>query len=341
MRLLIHQENLYEYRIELLNQLGKFYDLFVLTSNDQLVSKEYNFKIIKGNRIVIGKFVFNLGVFKLIIYRFDKYILLSNLYYPLSIFFFFMIPKEKRILWGCETGKRNLGLMFRVLMMKLSKSLIVYNDWEKENLIKYNIDLNKIFVGNNTIHIPNASINFKAEKTSLIYVGRLQERKKIDLLLRAFSKLNASIRVRIKIEIIGDGDIKQNLIKLSESLNIDKSVIFHGAITNHVKLKRIFDRSYAYVSPDAIGLGLQHSFAYGVPVITSKDGYKGAEYYHLVDGKNCILWSANEKSLEDAIEQVLIKDINFSMSVNCFNYYKESLSVKIMVENFIKSIQYY
>ena len=338
MRILIHQENLYEYRLELLNQLGKIHKLVVLTSNDQLVSKDNYFRIIRGKRIVIGKFIFNLGIIKLIFFRFDKYILLSNLYYPFTIFLFFIIPKRKRILWGCATEKKNFSQMFRLKMMKLSKSLIAYNEIERDKLLNYSIDLNKIFIANNTIHVPNASLCVDIKKTSLIYVGRLQERKKIDLLLKAFSKLNSSIRDSIKIEIIGDGDIKQNLVKLSECLNIDKSVIFHGPITDHVKLKKIFARSYAYVSPDAIGLGLQHSFAYGVPVITSKDGYKGAEFHHLDDGKNCILWSENEKSLENAIEQIMVKNIHNKMSVICYNYYNENLSIKNMVDNFKKSI---
>ena len=339
MRILIHQENLYDYRLELLNKLSEIHDLVVLTSNNQLANKDYNFRVIKGKRIVIGKFIFNIGVLKLIFSRFDKYIILPNLYYPLTILVFFLIPKRKRIIWGCDTKKKNLILLFRVLMMKLSKSIIQYNDEEREKLLKYKIDFNKIFVANNTIYVPNATLDEVTEKTSIVYVGRLQARKKIDLLFKAFSKFNFSIRENLKIEIVGDGDIKDNLIKLSKSLNIDESVIFHGKITDHDKLKKIFSRSYAYVSPDAIGLGLQHSFAYGVPVVTSKDGFKGAEYYHLVDGKNCILWSEKEKSLENAIEQILIKDINKKMSVTCFSYYKESLSIDNMVNNFKEAIQ--
>ena len=338
MRILIHQENLYDYRLELLNKLGKIHQLVVLTSNNQLVNKGYNFRVIKGKRIVIGKFIFNIGVLKLIFSRFDKFILLPNLYYPFTILLFFLIPKRKRIIWGCDTKSRNIVLKFRLLMARLSQSIIQYNPDEKNKLQKFKINTNKIFVANNTIYVPNSSYDETIEKTSLIYVGRLQARKKIDLLFKAFSKLNLSIRENIMIEIVGDGNLKENLIKLSKSLNIDKSVIFHGKITDHEKLKKIFSRSYAYVSPDAIGLGLQHSFAYGVPVITSKDGFKGAEYYHLVNEKNCILWSEKEKSLKNAIEQVLIKDINKRMSVTCFNYYKESLSIDNMVNNFKEAI---
>ena len=340
MRILLHQENLFEYRLELLNQLGKMHQLVVLTSNNQLATKDYNFRIINGKRIVIGKFIFNLGVFKLIFSRFDKYIFVSNLYYPLTILLFFLIPKSKRILWGCAAEKENSSLMFRIFMMKGSKSLIAYNDDEREKLLKYGIDLKKTFVANNTIHVPNASHDKITEKTSLIYVGRLQKRKKIDLLLEAFSRLNSPIRENIKIEIVGDGVIKEGLIQLSKKLNIDKSVIFHGKITDHNKLKKIFSRSYAYVSPDAIGLGLQHSFAYGVPVITSKNGYKGAEYVHLVDEKNCILWCEKEKTLDIAIEQILIEETNNKMSQTCFNYYKESLSIANMVNNFKDALRY-
>ena len=106
MRILIHQENLYDYRTELLNQLGEIHELFVLTSNNQLANKDYNFRVIKGKKIVIGKFIFNIGALKLIFLRFDKYILLPNFYYPFTILLFFLIPKKKRILWGCDTKKK-------------------------------------------------------------------------------------------------------------------------------------------------------------------------------------------------------------------------------------------
>ena len=340
MKILIQQENLFDYRLDLLNRLGDSHELVVLTSNNELVTANFNFKIIKGYRIVIGKFIFNFGIFKLLFTKFDKYILLPNFYYVFSILFYFLIPKRKRIIWGCDTKNKNLGLRFRLLLARLSQSVIQYNDDEKEKLIKLKINFNKIFVANNTINVPNSTYCKNKQKTSLIYVGRLQARKKIDLLLEAFLKLDLSIRENIKIEIVGDGDIKEDLIKLSKNLNIDRSVIFHGKITDHEKLKEIFLRSYAYVSPDAIGLGLQHSFAYGVPVITSKYGFKGAEYFHLVDKKNCILWSENEKSLENAIEDILNTETNKKMSITCFNYYKDNLSITNMINKFNEAIQY-
>jgi glycosyltransferase involved in cell wall biosynthesis len=342
MKILVHQENLFHYRLELLNRLGDSHDLTVFTSNNQIESDNCNFTIIRGFRVSLGKFVINLGVFRLLFKKFDKYILLPNFFYPFTIILFFLVPKSKRILWGCDTKSGKNSTNFRILMAKVSRAILQYNENEREKLLRFKLNPKKIFVANNTVHVPNAWYDETTRRTSLLYVGRLQRRKKIEELLKAFSELDNDFIARndLKIEIVGDGNVKDDLLMESIALGINQHVIFHGRIDDHKILKKLFSRSYAYVSPDAIGLGLQHSFAYGVPVITSKYGFKGAEFFHLEDHKNCILWSGDGLSLKDSIQMIMNKDKNRELSRNCFSYYNSDLGISRLVENFEKAVRF-
>jgi len=74
------------------------------------------------------------------------------------------------------------------------------------------------------------------------------------------------------IHIIGEGEENEYLKDLSVKLNISNRVIFYGKITNEITLKGLFRQAYAYISPGPVGLGVLHSFAYGVPVLHKKRG---------------------------------------------------------------------
>ncbi len=59
----------------------------------------------------------------------------------------------------------------------------------------------------------------------LLFVGRLVAEKAIDVLLRAVAKLPRSEFV---VDIVGDGERKNDLMALSRKLKINESVTFHG-----------------------------------------------------------------------------------------------------------------
>lgn len=117
-------------------------------------------------------------------------------------------------------------------------------------------------------------------------------------------------------------------------------VNFRGNINDHNVLKKYFKRAFAYVSPDAIGLGAQHSFAYGVPVITTSSGFQGAEYHNLEHDINCLLFKEPE-DLELILLQ-LIKDRELvkRLGTNAYQKYKTKLSIDCIIKGFKDAITY-
>jgi glycosyltransferase involved in cell wall biosynthesis len=95
-----------------------------------------------------------------------------------------------------------------------SKTSIVYNGIEID---RFSHPLNK----------ETAQKKFDIAPTDFIFgnVGRLHEQKGHKYLLQAFAK----VADRSRLLIIGDGDLKDELIKLAEDLQISDRVLFLGA----------------------------------------------------------------------------------------------------------------
>ncbi len=66
---------------------------------------------------------------------------------------------------------------------------------------------------------------------NFFYHGRIEEIKRLDLLLQAFAQLNEP---NVVLHIFGDGTALDGIRRLSETLGLGSSVIFHGATDNVV-----------------------------------------------------------------------------------------------------------
>ena len=100
-----------------------------------------------------------------------------------------------------------------------------------------------------------------AQRSGLIFAGRLVEKKGVSYLLRAFARLIKEMPNE-KLSVVGDGTEKQALIKLSQSLGLGGNVTFRGAVETE-ELARLFNQAAVAVMPSVIaadgdqeGLGL-------------------------------------------------------------------------------------
>ena len=132
----------------------------------------------------------------------------------------------------------------------------------------------------------------------LIYVGRLQARKKLDNLIRACSHLPDDIQP--VIWIVGDGP-EQNILE-DLSKDIYSKVEFKGRRTGK-DLSDLFEAADLFVLPGTGGLAVQEAMSYALPVIVAEgDGTQN----DLVSPDNGWLVPSNdEKSLEETLKTAL------------------------------------
>ena len=132
------------------------------------------------------------------------------------------------------------------------------------------------------IHVRSMGIDCKnvfldrvdhAERSGFIFAGRLVEKKGVRYLLQAFAKL-VKERPDEKLLVVGDGTEKKTLIQLNQSLNLEKSVTFQGAVETP-ELAALFNQAAVAVMPSVIaadgdqeGLGLVAAEALACGCIT-------------------------------------------------------------------------
>lgn len=97
----------------------------------------------------------------------------------------------------------------------------------KDLIDNYGFEKSKVFVINNALsekYEKEISTSFCAKKENyILYAGRLEEQKGLNMLLSAFSIMNNKC---VELYIIGDGSQKDKLVNLSYELDIDKRVRF-------------------------------------------------------------------------------------------------------------------
>jgi glycosyltransferase involved in cell wall biosynthesis len=112
----------------------------------------------------------------------------------------------------------------------------------------------------------------------LLFCGRLVQRKGIDVLLRAMPTIMS--KRDVQLVITGEGDCKDQWMKLSSELQLDKAVRFAGFVDNE-ELTDLYQQCSVYVHPaifddrgDTEGLGvvLVEALAYQRPVVASAVG---------------------------------------------------------------------
>ena len=108
------------------------------------------------------------------------------------------------------------------------------------------------------------------ERPVLLFVGRLEERKGLDVLVRAFLRLRET-RPGLRLVVVGDGPERHHCESLLP-VGAKPDVLFVGAVTEEDK-PRFHASADVYVAPnlggESFGIVLLEAMAAGLPVVAS------------------------------------------------------------------------
>ncbi len=167
----------------------------------------------------------------------------------------------------------------------------------------------------------------------LVCVGRIDERKNFQYAVKILAELKNQ-NVDCRLLIVGEGNLKDDVIKLAEYLNVQDKIFFAGFQTNPYKYiarsKLLCVTSLAEGWPTVV----MESMALGIPFITTPVAGASDE---LADNGNCGLVAGyDEKEYAAAVSKILNdKDLYERMSNNCKKNVLEYTDKKY-AENFIK-----
>jgi glycosyltransferase involved in cell wall biosynthesis len=173
--------------------------------------------------------------------------------------------------WGLGVPEA-AGLFSRIRAKMLGKfdGLIAYSrrgaaEYARTGLLRPGT----IFVAHNAVsprptQTPAAPGSGKGS-LNLLFVGRLQKRKRLDLLLQACAEL--PLPVRPVITIVGDGPDRSVFEKQARSSALD--VTFTGALGGE-RLAERYRGTDLFVLPGTGGLAVQEAMSYGLPVVVAE-----------------------------------------------------------------------
>jgi len=171
------------------------------------------------------------------------------------------------------------------------------------------------------------------EQATLLFVGRLQHRKRVDNLLRACAALPVELKPRLLI--VGDGPERARLEALAKQIFLE--VEFLGAVHGS-DLVEYYAEADLFVLPGTGGLAIQEAMSYGLPVVVAEgDGTQN----DLVSDKNgWLVPSNNLTELTDAILAALSNPVQLrQMGKESFRITLEEVNIESMVSVFTHVLQ--
>ena len=179
----------------------------------------------------------------------------------------FYLPKNKILSYFLKYVLRKIDLL---LPVSLHMKKLAYNSSKKIKCIKVlpsAVDTERFKrLKNNKFHF--SGIEPKLKK--ILTVKRLVPEKRVDLLIKSFHKL-LNYDKNLQLLIAGDGPEKDNLINLTENLEISKKVLFLGFI-RYDKLNSLYNLADVFVLPseqEGLSLSLLEALSTTIPVIST------------------------------------------------------------------------
>ncbi len=326
----------------------------------QLKARTFTFRLLK-----MPEFYWQPNSIKMfIVDQPDAMIVLSNPY-SLTAWVILVLGKilgKPVILWGHgllsnETGPK---WWIRRSFYKLASGHLLYGHYAKKLLIDKGFTQNNLFVVYNSLnylhqnqifHNINKADQLKFKKTLdvkrnerlVVFTGRLQPIKKLDLLVKALAILSNK-KIRVHCALVGEGSQKQHLKELATRTGVSSLVHFLGEHYEEEYLGLVYKSSDLCVIPSGAGLTIMHSLVFGTPVLISNNTEKQfPEWEAVIDNKTGFFFSdENVEDMAEKIQQIVFnKNTKSKMATSCRAIIQEKYNPAIQAQVFNKAIEYF
>lgn len=226
-------------------------------------------------------------------------------------------------------------------VLENADAIIVLTENMKKEINSFGFNLKNIFIIPNGIE-PNESkdlsrndmrkdLKIDEVEKIILFVGTLKNVKGIKYLIKAINIVKEK-GLKTKLLLIGDGEQKKELEKLSDKLNLKENVNFIGRVNNK-EIYKYMVASDIFVLPslsEGLPVVILEAMASGLPIIATKVGgvpeiLKDKENGFLVDPKN------SEQIAEKIIHLISNDNIRESISINNLKE-AQKYSLDIVVE---------
>lgn len=267
-------------------------------------------------------------------------VVMFDLRWPMNILETAVARKaRRRLLWGHGLGRHRSLWPLRLAWIRRVDGVILYHRAQADQLIELGVPEEKVFVAPNTVALPSAS-TVSQRRNSVLFVGRLQPRKRIDILIDAFSRLRAQGDCPdVSLDLVGEGTERPALEDRVRRLGLQTHVRFHGRVIDPTRLAHLFGRAIAYASPGATGLSLLHAFAHGVPAVIGAGSDHGPEVQDLIPGVNGLQVATNAEDFCKGL-RAIVSDAGLRNRLGCAAeaFMRRERRLEHMVDGFTEAL---
>jgi glycosyltransferase involved in cell wall biosynthesis len=274
----------------------------------------------------------------------DMLIVEANPRYPVTRRAISWMHHRGRKVIGWGLGAPTIGGAFsglrrweRLSLLHTLDAIIAYSNQGAEQYRRLGFPPKKVYVASNAV-VPsptnpppprNIKIN---EPLSVLFIGRLQSRKRVDLLIRACSAL--PLEIQPHLVIVGDGPAGEEIRDIAQKMY--PAIEFAGA-KHGAELEPYFANADLFVLPGTGGLAIQQAMAHGLPVVVAQgDGTQD----DLVRSENG--WQVPPDDLQvltNTLSHVLSDPVKLrQMGEESYRIVAEEINVDKMVEVFIHAL---
>ena len=214
-------------------------------------------------------------------------------------------------------------------------ALMAYSQRGADEYAALGFPRGRIFVAHNSVVRPPASVIPLRPSTvdlqpTILFVGRLQARKRVDSLLRACAELDVTPR----LIIVGDGPERETLESLARKIYPGAEFIGakHGA-----ELNPYFMAADLFVLPGTGGLAIQEAMSYGLPVIVAQGDGTQDDLVRKENGWQIPPddFAALVSTMKDALSDVARLR---RMGEESYRIVREEINIEKMVETFVTAL---
>jgi glycosyltransferase involved in cell wall biosynthesis len=257
--------------------------------------------------------------------------------------------------WACGWEKqtegmwRNVKSWFVSCLVKAAPYNIAYGTVAEKYLVEHGAPGDRVIIAQNTI---DTSVIF-AESVSLmesgkglrahlglvgkkvvLFVGRLTEAKRLDLLLGAF-KTVASRLPGLALVIVGNGSEKERLRRLVQDEELRDVIFIDGTYDD---VNPYFAACDVFVLPGLGGLAINQAMAFGKPVISGPAD--GTEKDLIIDGENgYLLGTRTSDELAERLLTILEDDnLRARMGTASADIIRNKATIEMMRDNILRAV---
>ena len=197
--------------------------------------------------------------------------------------------------WGLGAPKsRGLESALRKRFLHSLDAVIAYSKIGADQYIEHGIRPERVFIAPNAVSFRPCQPclarphKFTNDQPTLLYVGRLQTRKRLDMLINACAALPSSIQPRLIL--VGEGPDRSRLEQLAAQ--VYPKTEFTGA-KHGSELDPYYEAADLFVLPGTGGLAIQQAMAHALPVLVGEADGTQTELVREENG-----WILPEASIE-------------------------------------------